>query len=82
MINLVQDQVVKKKRYTSRPKTVYLWQEVNISLPVPGFEKTIYVSNLLHLPWIQQTNEGKLVRISCIMQYMNMNEYMSELWCF
>ena len=32
MVNFVQDQVVKEKRYSSRPKTVYLRQEVNMSL--------------------------------------------------
>ena len=42
MVNLVQDQVVKVKRYTSRPNTVYLWQEVNISIQAISNFQLVY----------------------------------------
>ena len=48
MVNLVQDQVVKEKRYPSGPKTVYLLQEVIISLQaISSFSYSVIGVNVL-----------------------------------
>ena len=46
------------------------------------FWKKLSVSLLLHFVWKSETIEGTFLSFSLIREWMNMNEYMIECWCF